>query len=187
MGSCPVLRVVQCLATWCEGCFSSICLWKFVNGGWWWWAKFHTHRRWFVRSHVQIGPVEKSKMWKFTDRQTDGRQATKTFCSGELKTGTCIGTSSKYHLLPCIVISNMTTPYKYRDSDFQNCRPKHHWRDISYRNAHLVHQNWYPYEFYMIVEPLEWSIVYRVQSPAMIQQSPSLLSLRTPPLDIKGG
>jgi hypothetical protein len=28
-------------------------------------------------------------------------------------------------------------------SDFQLFRPEHHWRDLSSRNAHLVHQNWW--------------------------------------------
>jgi hypothetical protein len=27
-------------------------------------------------------------------------------------------------------------------SDFQLFRTEHHWRDLSCRNAHLVHQNW---------------------------------------------
>jgi hypothetical protein len=27
-------------------------------------------------------------------------------------------------------------------SDFQLFRPEHHWRNLSSRNAHLVHQNW---------------------------------------------
>jgi hypothetical protein len=28
-------------------------------------------------------------------------------------------------------------------SDFQLFRPEYHWRDLSSRNAHLVHQDWY--------------------------------------------
>jgi hypothetical protein len=31
--------------------------------------------------------------------------------------------------------------------DFQLFRPKYHWRDLSSRNAHLVHQNWYRISF----------------------------------------
>jgi hypothetical protein len=31
--------------------------------------------------------------------------------------------------------------------DFQLFRPEHHWRDLSSRNAHLVHQNWYRISF----------------------------------------
>jgi hypothetical protein len=32
-------------------------------------------------------------------------------------------------------------------SDFQIFRPEYHWRDLSRRNAHLVHQNWYRISF----------------------------------------
>jgi hypothetical protein len=31
--------------------------------------------------------------------------------------------------------------------DFQLFRPEYHWRDLSSRNAHLVHQNWYRISF----------------------------------------
>jgi hypothetical protein len=31
--------------------------------------------------------------------------------------------------------------------DFQLCRPEYHWKDLSSRNAHLVHQNWYRISF----------------------------------------
>jgi hypothetical protein len=32
-------------------------------------------------------------------------------------------------------------------SHFQLFRPEYHWRDLSSRNAHLVHQNWYRINF----------------------------------------
>jgi hypothetical protein len=32
-------------------------------------------------------------------------------------------------------------------SDFQLFQPEYHWRDLSSRNAHLVHQNWYRISF----------------------------------------
>jgi hypothetical protein len=32
-------------------------------------------------------------------------------------------------------------------SDFQLFWPEYHWRDLSSRNAHLVHQNWYRMSF----------------------------------------
>jgi hypothetical protein len=45
-------------------------------------------------------------------------------------------------------------------SDFQLFRPEYHWRDLSSRNAHLVHQNWYriSFAFYKLVDILIWCI-----------------------------
>jgi hypothetical protein len=36
---------------------------------------------------------------------------------------------------------------QFFSSDFQLFRPEYHWRDLSSRNAHLVHQNWYRISF----------------------------------------
>jgi hypothetical protein len=40
-------------------------------------------------------------------------------------------------------------------SDFQLFRPEYHWRDLSSRNAHLVHQKWYHISF----TSFEWYVL----------------------------
>jgi hypothetical protein len=45
-------------------------------------------------------------------------------------------------------------------SDFQLFRPEYHWRDLSSRNAHLVHQNWYRISFtFTVHQQRTWSRV----------------------------
>jgi hypothetical protein len=45
--------------------------------------------------------------------------------------------------LPLIhFVSSALSVFTFFPPDFQLFRPKYHWRDLSSRNAHLVHQNW---------------------------------------------
>jgi hypothetical protein len=37
--------------------------------------------------------------------------------------------------------------YSHNISDFPIFRPEYYWRDIIFRNPHLVHQNWYRINF----------------------------------------
>jgi hypothetical protein len=46
-----------------------------------------------------------------------------------------------------LIVFGSNTLFIFFFSDFQLFRPEYHWRDLSSRNAHLVHQNWYRTSF----------------------------------------
>jgi hypothetical protein len=55
--------------------------------------------------------------------------------------------------------------YTFHNSfrDFQLFRPEYHWRDLSSRNPHLVHQNWYRTSF--TFQPLGRGLCWWTTSP----------------------
>jgi hypothetical protein len=61
--------------------------------------------------------------------------------------------------------------YSHNISNFKMCRPEHYWRDIVYRNAHLVYQSWYRMDFTNCIKVCN---VLSINMP-MCKTGPSLL------------
>jgi hypothetical protein len=55
----------------------------------------------------------------------------------------------------CLVFIRRLFQFSHFFSDFQLFRPEHHWRDLSSRNVHLVHQNCYRISF-----TSDWSLTW---------------------------